>query len=459
MALTEYPTDFPSPNPLQPAVSITNREPRQTASGAAHSLHGREKAASKDRRMIRKESSEGIGYSVVELNDVRHVMAAAVPRSAGSFDEQAHDALKTIEAVAQEEGTQGSIVKQAVFLKDIGQLDTCRKIMKDFYGKELPATAYIAQAPCEGKEIAIEAMGVGRGKGDVQILRCSEKVVVTRHNDISFVHCAPVFPETSATGVYDRSLNAFHCMANALKRHGYHFNQIIRTWLYLGDIVGPERDTQRYIELNRARSDLYQNYRFAEGRTPPEVNGTVYPASTGIGSDGRGILMSCIALETSRDDVKLVPLENPVQTSAFDYGKEYGRKSPKFARAMAVTNGHCATIFVSGTASITGSETQFIEDIEGQTGQTLDNIAALIGEDNFRRHGTPGIGATLDDLALVRVYIKRQEDFEKTRAVCQQRLGELPIIYAVGDVCRPDLLVEIEGMAFSQQGQNCNGQK
>jgi hypothetical protein len=50
----------------------------------------------------------------------------------------------------------------------------------------------------------------------------------------------------------------------------------------------------------------------------------------------------------------------------------------------------------------------------------------------------------------VRVYIKRQEDYEKVRAVCESRLGELPTIYAIADVCRPDLLVEIEGMAFSK---------
>ena len=58
---------------------------------------------------------------------------------------------------------------------------------------------------------------------------------------------------------------------------------------------------------------------------------------------------------------------------------------------------------------------------------------------------------TLDDLALVRVYIKNQEDYSQTRAVCEQRLGELPVVYAVADVCRPELLVEIEGIAFSSQ--------
>jgi hypothetical protein len=57
----------------------------------------------------------------------------------------------------------------------------------------------------------------------------------------------------------------------------------------------------------------------------------------------------------------------------------------------------------------------------------------------------------LEGLGLVRVYIKRQEDYAKVRAVCEQRLGELPAVYAIADVCRPDLLVEIEGIAFSSR--------
>ena len=63
----------------------------------------------------------------------------------------------------------------------------------------------------------------------------------------------------------------------------------------------------------------------------------------------------------------------------------------------------------------------------------------------------PGMGATLDDMANVRVYVKRQQDYQKTKAVCQERLGALPIIYSIADVCRDDLLVEIEGMAFSHR--------
>jgi enamine deaminase RidA (YjgF/YER057c/UK114 family) len=119
---------------------------------------------------------------------------------------------------------------------------------------------------------------------------------------------------------------------------------------------------------------------------------------------------------------------------------------------MAVTCGPCAKLFISGTASITDSETRHIGDAAAQTRETLDNIASLISEENLARHGLPGRGTTLDGIGLARVYIKRQEDYGRVRAVCEERLGEMPTIYAVADVCRPDLLVEIEGMALSRRG-------
>lgn len=398
--------------------------------------------------MIRKESSEGIGYSIVKLNDTRHVLAGAVPRRGENLDEQARDALNTIEAVIEEEGTRGSIVRQAVFVKDINQIEACRRIINDFYGDQLPATIYIPQPPCGGKLLEIEALGVG-GHGAAEIQRYSEQMVVSQHDGVTWVHFNNISPETTATGVYDRSLDMFRRASEGLAARGFSYDQVIRTWLYLGDIVGAEGETQRYKELNRARTDFYRDIRFGTNLVPPGWDRTVYPGSTGIGTEGRDVVMSSMALISYRKDLVLLPLENPQQTSAFDYSRNFGPKSPKFARAMAIVAGDLATIFVSGTASITRSETQFIDDVEGQTHQTLDNIAALISAENFQQHGMTGLGSTLDDLGLARVYIKRQEDYAKTKAVCESRLGELPTIYAVADVCRPELLVEIEGIAFA----------
>ena len=68
------------------------------------------------------------------------------------------------------------------------------------------------------------------------------------------------------------------------------------------------------------------------------------------------------------------------------------RRARKFSRAMALSCGTYATIFISGTASITDSETRHVGDAAAQTDETLDNIAALISEENLCRHGLPGLG-------------------------------------------------------------------
>lgn len=402
--------------------------------------------------MMIKHSSGGVGYAAAELHGLRHVYASASPCRGADLHEQAHDALLAIGAVMRDQGTGDSIVRQAVFLKDINQTEPCRQIMRDFYGRNLPATTFIPQPPCDGKELAIEALGIadaGKTPSNVQIERHGEGLVITRHAGITWAHAADLRADTTAGGVYDLSTAAFENMRRMLARGGMRYEQVVRTWLYLGDIVGPEGETQRYKELNRARTDFYEEFRFGMGRTPPSWRRPVYPASTGIGTCGREVLMSCIALETSRPDVMLVPLENPHQTAAFDYGAHYSPRSPKFSRAMAVATGDCATVYISGTASITESETRHFDDVEGQTQLTLDNIEALISPHNFQEHGVPHLGATLEDLATVRVYVKRPEDFEKTRAVCRRRLGDLAAAYTVADVCRPELLVEIEGVAFA----------
>ena len=403
--------------------------------------------------MLRKVSSHGIGYSIADLSQVRYIFASAVPRVDGDLYQQVHDALSTIESVICGENCgDGCIVRQAVFLRDPAEYETCKRIMGEFYGDDLPATSYVVQPPCGGKLVEIEAWGVCRNGGDLDVERVSEHLVIVRHSGITSAHCAGIVPHTDDDAVYYRSFNAFQRMRDALLSRGFRYEQIIRTWLYLGDIVGVQDGVERYRELNRARADFYEGLCFTNSHVPPSVNGTVYPASTGIGASNRDVLMGCLALQTDRDDVAFLPLENPQQTSAFSYGKQHGTFSPKFSRAMAVIAGDTAAVLVSGTASIVNAETCHVGDVEAQTHQTLDNIQKLIAAPNFARYGFHGLGATLGDMALVRVYIKRREDYERTRAICESRLGELPAIYAVADVCRSDLLVEIEGIAFAHGG-------
>jgi enamine deaminase RidA (YjgF/YER057c/UK114 family) len=398
--------------------------------------------------MIHKDFSDDRAYSVVDLAGVRHVFASVASPEGGDFQQQARDALDAIEALAREEGVWGSIVHQTVFLSDVRQVEACRQIMRDFYGEQLPSVSYVPQAPCGGELLAIEILGIDATRGEAEIRRLSERTVSVRHNGVTWAHCANILPETALETVYVRSLDAFHRLERELATCGFNFDQVVRTWLYIGDIVGMEGNSPRYQHLNQARTDFYRGHRFVGDGLRAGSDRVCYPASTGVGADSRDVMMSCLALATDRPDVLRLPLENPRQVAAHDYDHRYGPQSPKFTRAMAICDRGAATVLVSGTASIIDSESHHIDDVAKQTRETLDNIAALIGEDNFRRHGQTGLGATLDDLAIVRVYIKRKEDYDVVLDACRARLGEVPIIATVSDMCRPELLVEIEGIAF-----------
>jgi enamine deaminase RidA (YjgF/YER057c/UK114 family) len=265
------------------------------------------------------------------------------------------------------------------------------------------------------------------------------------------VYADHAVPRTSATGVYDKTICSYQHLRRLLPDGGARLDQVLRTWLYLGGIVDDDGPTQRYKDLNRARADVYQHVHFLTDRLPRGYAAPAFPASTGIGTTGRSINLSALAVVSDLDDVVAVPLENPRQTAAYAYAPVYSPSSPKFSRGLALCHGADATLFISGTASITNSETRHAGDVVAQTHETLENIIALISEYNLSRHGLAGRGTTLDGLAVARVYIKRPEDYARVRAVCEQRLGDVPLNYLVADVCRPDLLVEIEGMAFSRR--------
>lgn len=386
------------------------------------------------------------------MNGTAHVFVTAEPDNEGDVRQQTVSALRTIQDVIQQETNRGEITQQTVFVRVAEDMDICRQTVEDFYADQLPATTYIHQPPCGSKLLSIEAMGVDCQSDGVEVRRISDRTTIAQHDGIAWIHVGDIRPDDTANGVHQQAGSMFRRAAAELAASGYRYEQIARTWLYLGDIVGDEEGVQRYKELNRARAEFYEDIRFSASGSDPGDPRPIFPASTGIGTDGRSMVMSGIALATERDDLRIVRLENPLQTSAFNYGVEYGPESPRFARGLTITQGTSAVIFISGTASITDSETQFIGDVEGQTRQTIENIAQLVGEDNMQRHELPGLGATLDDLAIARVYVKRPQDCAAVKAICRDRLGDSPIICAVADVCRPDLLVEIEGMAFTRQG-------
>ena len=112
---------------------------------------------------------------------------------------------------------------------------------------------------------------------------------------------------------------------------------------------------------------------------------------------------------------------------------------------MAVASPQAVAILVSGTASIVQSETRCIGDVEGQYWADARQHPGPIARDTLRGAASPCRCDAGRPRAGVRLHQARGR-LRAVRAICECRLGELPIVFAEADVCRPDLLVEIEGV-------------
>jgi enamine deaminase RidA (YjgF/YER057c/UK114 family) len=409
----------------------------------------RSQGAPTDRSMVTLPSAttRAPGYSKVDIGDSTRIAFMLTPEGPGEFRPQLDQLLGEIRSVLRKQPQSMEVTVQTIFLRDLADEIDCRKVLHEFYGDKMPVTNFVAQPPGCGAALAIEAWSIG-GKS-VRIERVSPETLVVGYDGVRWVYTAGIRPARTTGGVHEQTLSVLKRASENLAKAGSRFENVVRTWFYLGEITNLEGSVQRYQELNRARTDYYSDIRFCRALLEANAPRGVYPASTGIGASGNGLVMSCLALDTNRKDIFLLPLENPQQTPAYAYHPRYSSQSPKFSRAMALCTEDYVTTWVSGTASIVDSESRHHGDIEKQTEQTIDNIERLVAPDNFELHGIQGTGARLHDFAKFRVYIKRPQDFAKCRAVCQRRFGRVPAIYALADVCRPELLVEIEGVAFA----------
>lgn len=401
-------------------------------------------------RIVKRFSAPGIQYAVIEMGKVTRFALMVTPISRGPVHMQLGEALRSLRSVLDTQPEKANVTVQTVFLRDINDQVLCEQILAARYGDEMPATTFVHQPPCTGAALAIEVWATC-GKA-VYVERPLPNVLQSSMGNITWTHCSGITPRNPTASVYEQSLDAFRQMKEKLKKAGVEMDHLVRTWLYLGNITGPEGDLERYMELNRARTDFYEGVQFGRGHVMAGVRQAVYPASTGIGMCGTGITMSATAIDTDRKDVFILPLENPQQTPVYEYEAVYSPKSPKFVRAMAEAIGDYVVIWISGTASIVNSKTLHTGNPGKQADQTLTNIELLLSQKNLARHGAPGAGATLRDLAKLRVYVKRLQDYPIIRKVCEKRCGKnIPIIYVVADVCRSDLLVEMEGLAFAKR--------
>ena len=205
---------------------------------------------------------------------------------------------------------------------------------------------------------------------------------------------------------------------------------LLRIWNYFGAINAGDGDGERYRRFCVGRAASVD----AAFNDPP-------PAATAIGHDGGAGSLQVVALCGRAPGIAL---ENPRQTPAWSYPRDYGPVAPGFSRgALLEAASGSPRLLASGTASIVGHVSQHAGDVAEQLRESLRNLEALLAVGR-ERSGSP---FGFEGCEALRVYLRHPADLDAARAViAATQLPPARVLFLRGDVCRRELDVELEGV-------------
>jgi enamine deaminase RidA (YjgF/YER057c/UK114 family) len=357
--------------------------------------------------------------------DVEHFITV-VARDGLLFEEQVADVQKRYEDAQKELGlAPETAIFRRIFLSDaINQADVIHKSALVLEPQDSPvAVSIVEQPPLPASKIALLAYHV-ESASPVRKTRLSPKHVLIDKRTLRHLWstqlCAGARAATSPEEVHTRGI--FNDLIDVIERHGGTLAEnCVRTWLYMKDV------DVFYRGMVSSRRELFRQQGLAED--------THYIASTGIAGCCEHqfdlVLMDAYSILGLR----------PAQTS---YLNDFDLLCPTkdynvtFERGTRIAYADRAHHFISGTASIDKlGRTVHLGDVMRQLDRALENIDALL------RSG----GAGLADMMYFIVYLRDSADYARVDAELRRRFPFLPMVIVIGAVCRPEWLIELEGVA------------
>lgn len=308
-----------------------------------------------------------------------------------------------------------------------GNLQTLRSTVKSFYScAEAPLVTYVAQATAERRLVA-EVLSLSSCSAVVR--RCEDCIILQTGGCREILTRGINFPEAGNTG--QQSDKVFRRIRGILETEGFSASDIVRQWNYIAGITDVSGGVQNYQMFNDSRSAFYADADWTDG----------YPAATGIGCSEGGVTVVVYAVKGF--DGADSPIDNPLQIPAHKYssnvlasgGENRVRTTPKFERGRLLGN----VVFVSGTAAIKGENSEMSCDAREQALSAIEVVESLVAPANISA-GCKGFR-----FEMLRVYVRNQEDMETVSAVFSSYFSGVPMHFLQAGICRPELLLELEG--------------
>ena len=213
---------------------------------------------------------------------------------------------------------------------------------------------------------------------------------------------------------------------------GVELRHIFRIWNFIPGIGQRDvADQDRYMRFNAGRFEAFREH-------PDEE--LPYPPASGVGHDGDDLVLHLLEA-----DVTVGVVDNPRQIRPERYSRTWGPLPPAFVRSAVIRGlSEDPMLVVSGTASVRGEETMHVDDLDRQLDETITNLGELME----RVASTTGIATHAEGrLDTMLVYVPRAEHLDRLVDRITRELADSStrIEFRVGELCRPELLVEIEG--------------
>ncbi len=225
-----------------------------------------------------------------------------------------------------------------------------------------------------------------------------------------------LLPDDGQVSGYDQAKNIFEKSHAILQSFGASFSDTIRTWLFARDILS------WYGDLNKARDQFFGHH---------NIYNKLIPASTGIGvvnAHNKALVANILAIEAKTSEVTAKTVNSTLQGQATEY-------KSSFSRAVKLITPDNDRLYISGTASIDKKgNTVFIDDTPAQIKMTMEVVKAILNEADM----------AWKDAVSSLAYFKHRKDFGLFDDYCRGAGIKLPHIKVEADVCRDDLLFELE---------------
>ncbi len=356
----------------------------------------------------------------IEGNNQRELFISV---SAGSGMEPKYQAQEIFRAIRDVLTAQKAQILQERVFGDREALDAVKDVRKKFYGgldDGVDPAWLVVPEGINGKLSGVQVHAVV-GADEIEVLKLDGSPCgrVIRAEGREYLTLSGIrAPEAGSPG--EQAHVMLGKCETLLKGAGVDLLAVPRTWMWLGGIL------DWYDEFNLVRNKFFT----ARGMLGKGVTSRM-PASTGIGigpNNGAICAMDLIAIIKPAGAMGYLDVGGN-QQSAYDYGSA-------FSRASDVKSPAGRTIFVSGTASIDDAGvTTHLDDAEGQIADTIENVRAVLRQ---MKCGDKDVVHSL-------IYCKTAE-IEK---IFCEKFGDLPWpkITMITDVCRDNLLFEIEATA------------